>query len=344
MLPDYDEIGYAWEEIFEILNESRIRKVDRVEVLEAYRTYRGLIKLRRHQSQMDYKPEPAIIQRIAKDFFIDIKIQNTTEELEIERHLNRIEANDIFPAPIETNRKKMKNKIPTVAIMGHVDHGKTTLLDYLRKSTLADEEAGGITQAIGSFTLKLDGFKEVTVLDTPGHSTFNQMRERGSSIVDLIVLVVAADDGIMAQTDHAYSLIKKFNQPFIVAITKTDKTNSKPKQVEKQILEKYSLVNQDEIVKCSPKTGYGMEDFHTILSLKLQDMNIMAPYTGPCEGNVIESRSELTGLGRMVTLLVKRGTLNKKDTILCGENVAKIKNIFGENNKTKKSILPGQFG
>ena len=318
--------------------------MNNIEILEAYRASRGLVKLRRNQTEMTYKPDPIIVQKIARQLSsIDIEIQNTTQELEIEKHLNRIENNDMFPAPPETDPKKLQSKIPTIAIMGHVDHGKTTLLDYLRKTTVADNEAGGITQALGSFSMSIEGYKEVTVLYTPGHSTFNQMRERGSSIVDLVVLVVAADDGIMPQTDHAYQLIKKFNQPFIVGITKVDKSNARPKKVMSEIIDKFN-VNPDEIIFCSPKTGSGMDDFSTILSLKLQDMNFQAPSTGPCEGNVIESRSELPGLGKLVTVLVKRGTLRGKDTVLCGECVAKVKKIYGDDYKTRKTLLPGQFG
>jgi len=298
-------------------------------------------KLRREQLKRNYKPNPFYIKRIASKASIPLEIQTTNDDMIVEARLKYIEENELFPAPSETDPKKLKPKIPTISIMGHVDHGKTTLLDHLRKSKLADNEAGGITQAIGAFTLALDG-QDVTVLDTPGHATFDHMRERGSSVVDLVVLVVAADDGIMAQTFHSYKLIKRFHQPFIVAITKIDKSNAKPTAIEKQILEQFD-VDKDDIVKISAQTGSGMDDFVTILSSKLDELNLQAPVSGPCEGYILESRSTMAGIGRPATVLVKRGTLNKKDLLIAGESLCKVKMIIGEGDKPLKKLLPGQF-
>jgi len=228
---------------------------------------------------------------------------------------------------------------PIVTILGHVDHGKTTLLDTIRKTHVAEGEAGGITQHIGAYRAKHNG-RVLTFLDTPGHEAFTAMRARGAQGADIAVLVVAADDGVMPTTREALNHVRAANVPIVVAITKVDKNNSNPELVKQQLAE-LGLVPDDWdgdvlMVPVSAPQNEGIEDLLEALLLVADDNHIVGNPKGTARGIVIESEIDKSR-GTLATLLVLNGTLNRGDTIICGGSYGRIKAMYDEKGKQVKS-------
>ncbi len=232
---------------------------------------------------------------------------------------------------------------PVVAVLGHVDHGKTTLLDFIRKTNIAQKEAGGITQKIGAYQVEVDS-RKITFIDTPGHQAFSKMRSRGAQVADLVVLVVAADDGVMPQTIESLDHINKAGVPFLVAITKVDLPGINLEKVKKQLFE--NGINIEEYggdVVCLPvsaKTGQGIKDLLEIIILLAEMKDIKASLSGPLEAIVIESKLEKAG--PVGTVIVKNGVLRVGEQILVEDVQAKIRRMIDENGKDLKEALPGQ--
>ncbi|CAL4323427.1 translation initiation factor IF-2 [Buchnera aphidicola] len=221
---------------------------------------------------------------------------------------------------------------PVVTIMGHVDHGKTSLLDYIRSTKITDNEAGGITQHIGAYHVKTE-LGSITFLDTPGHSAFTAMRSRGVKITDLVVLVVAADDGVMPQTIEAIQHAKEAHVPVIVAINKIDQIESDVNKVKNDLM-KYNIVPEDWggdniFIPISAKTGEGIDQLLNAILLQAEILELKAITNGMAEGVVIESFLD-KGRGPVATILVQKGTLNKGDVILCGLEYGRIKTLRNE--------------
>lgn len=236
----------------------------------------------------------------------------------------------------------LQKRPPVITILGHVDHGKTTLLDTIRKTKVAEGEAGGITQHIGAYRVK-HGERYLTFLDTPGHEAFTAMRARGAQGADIAVLVVAADDGVMPTTREALSHVRAANVPIVVAITKIDKSNASPEKV-KQELAELDLVPDDWdgdtlMVQVAALQGDGIEDLLEALLLVADDSEIVANPKASPSGVVIESQIDRTR-GTMATLLVLNGTLNRGDTIIAGETYGRIKAMFDEAGKPVKQAGP----
>ncbi|CDK24870.1 unnamed protein product [Kuraishia capsulata CBS 1993] len=250
---------------------------------------------------------------------------------------------DLFPGPIV--EAKLKPRPPIVTIMGHVDHGKTTILDYLRKSSIVDKEFGGITQHIGAFSvLSPHSKKQITFLDTPGHAAFLKMRERGANITDIIILVVAADDSVMPQTKEAIKHAKAANVPVIVAINKCDKPDAKPDRVVADLatggidVEDYG--GETQTVKVSGKTGLGMEELEEAVVALAEMHDFKAEPSGvDVEGWVIESHVK-QGMGNTATFLVRRGTLKPGMFIVAGTTYAKVRSLKDEFGKPLKAAGP----
>ena len=231
---------------------------------------------------------------------------------------------------------------PVVTIMGHVDHGKTSLLDYIRRTKIATGEAGGITQHIGAYHVTTDK-GVITFLDTPGHAAFTSMRARGAQSTDIVVLVVAADDGVMPQTVEAIKHARAANVPLIVAVNKIDKSEANPDNV-KQGLVKEEVVPEDwggdvQFVPVSAKTGQGIEDLLDAISLQAELMELTAVHDGPASGLVIESRLD-RGRGPVATMLVQRGTLKKSDYVVCGIEYGRMRALLDENGKQVDAAGP----
>lgn len=233
-------------------------------------------------------------------------------------------------------------RAPIVTIMGHVDHGKTSLLDYIRKTRVAAGEAGGITQHIGAYQVITD-HGSVTFLDTPGHAAFTAMRARGAEVTDVVIVVVAADDGVMPQTKEAVEHARAANVPIIVAINKIDKAGANPDRV-MQEMANIGVVAEEwggdvQFLKISAKTGAGIDELIEALILQTEILELKAPIEGPASGFVIESRLD-RGRGAVATVLVQKGTLEKGQFVLCGHEYGRIRAMFNENGKPVKEAGP----
>lgn len=232
---------------------------------------------------------------------------------------------------------------PVVTIMGHVDHGKTSLLDYIRKSKIASGEAGGITQHIGAYTIELNG-EPITFLDTPGHEAFTSMRKRGAMVTDIAVVVVAADDGIMPQTVEAISHAKEAGVEIMIAINKMDKTTANPDKVMEE-MGRYDLVPEawggtTMVYPVSAKTGMGVDDLLEGILLLAEYKELKAVKDCPASGSIIEARLD-KGVGPVATCLIQQGTLKPGDTIVAGTVIGKVRALIDNNGKQVKSAGPG---
>lgn len=231
---------------------------------------------------------------------------------------------------------------PVVTIMGHVDHGKTSLLDYIRKTRVAAGEAGGITQHIGAYHVDTD-HGTVTFLDTPGHAAFTKMRARGAQVTDIVVLIVAADDGVMPQTKEAIQHAKAAGVPMVVAINKIDKPAADPDRVLAELSQ--NDVNTEAwggdvpVVKVSAKTGQGIDELLETLLLVAEVQELTAPTNAPAVGNVIEASIE-KGRGAVATILVRSGTLSKGDLLLCGSEYGRVRAMFDETGRPVREAGP----
>jgi translation initiation factor IF-2 len=231
---------------------------------------------------------------------------------------------------------------PVVTIMGHVDHGKTSLLDYIRRTKVAAGEAGGITQHIGAYHVETPrGI--VTFLDTPGHEAFTAMRARGAKVTDIVVLVVAADDGVMPQTIEAINHAKAADVPLVVAINKMDKHEANPEKVKQELLS-HGVVPEEyggdsPVVPVSAKTGQGVDDLLEQLLLQAEVLELTAPVEAPAKGVVIEARLD-KGRGPVATLLVQSGTLRRGDVLLAGAVFGRVRAMLDEAGKQVQSAGP----
>ena len=227
-------------------------------------------------------------------------------------------------------------RAPVVTIMGHVDHGKTSLLDYIRKAKVAAGEAGGITQHIGAYHVEMDDGKMITFLDTPGHAAFTSMRARGAKATDIVVLVVAADDGVMPQTIEAIQHAKAAGAPLVVAVNKIDKPEANPDRVEQELLQ-HEVISEKfggdvQFVPVSAKKGTGVDDLLDAILLQSEVLELTAVKDGMASGVVIESYLD-KGRGPVATILVQSGTLRKGDIVLCGFEYGRVRAMRDENGK-----------
>lgn len=228
---------------------------------------------------------------------------------------------------------------PVVVVMGHIDHGKSTLLDYIRQSNIVAGEAGGITQHLGAYEISYKakgGEQRLTFLDTPGHEAFSAMRERGGSAADIAILVVSAEDGVKAQTKEALNTITSLNLPYIVAINKIDRPNANPETIKQQLAENNILLEsyggKVPSVEISAKTGQNINDLLDLILLLAELQELTADTQAPASGVVLEANLDPRA-GVSATLLIKNGTLHTGDYVVCGTDVAKIKKIVDQNGK-----------
>ncbi len=243
----------------------------------------------------------------------------------------------------EDEEKNLKVRPPIITVMGHVDHGKTSLLDYIRKEKVAENEAGGITQHVGAYKIQ-SGEQGITFIDTPGHEAFTQMRARGANVTDIVVLVVAADDGIMPQTIEAINHAKSADVPIVVAINKCDLPDSNPALV-KADLTKYEIIAEDlggdvPVVEISALKGDGIDDLLETLSLVAEIEELKSVYETDASGYIIESRMEI-GKGNVATVIVTRGTLKNGAFLYAGSSFCRVKSMFDHSNKIIKEAAPG---
>lgn len=228
---------------------------------------------------------------------------------------------------MNSGKKNLVARPPVVVVMGHIDHGKSKILDYIRNTNVVEGEAGGITQHIGAYEAKIKG-KKITFLDTPGHEAFSKMRERGAKIADLAVLVVASDDGVKPQTIEAYETIKESKIPFVIALNKIDKPNADPERVKGQLAEKQILVEgyggKVPAINVSAKNGDGINDLLDIILLLAEIENLQANPDELATGFVVESHMD-PKRGITATLLIQNGEMKKGDFIASGKSVAPVR-------------------
>jgi translation initiation factor IF-2 len=246
----------------------------------------------------------------------------------------------LFESQVNTN--EAFERPPVVTIMGHVDHGKTSLLDYIRNTKVTESEAGGITQHIGAYTIEHND-KTITFLDTPGHAAFTQMRARGANVTDIVILVVAADDGVKPQTIEAIEHAKLAKVPLIVAINKIDKPGVDLEKVKSELITNEIIPEElggDYLfVNVSAISGEGVDTLLETILLQTEILDLKAPNEGRSIGTVIESGVE-SGKGAVATILIREGRLNKGDLIIVGEVSGKARILINEENKDLEFVLP----
>jgi len=259
---------------------------------------------------------------------VEKEVNVTVEEMLIDDHEDKPE--DLSP------------RAPVVVVMGHVDHGKTSLLDHIRRANVAEGEAGGITQHIGAYSIMVHG-NPITFLDTPGHEAFTSMRARGAMVTDIAILVVAADDGIMPQTIESINHAKAAEIPIIVAINKMDKPNANPERIKQQLTE-YSLVSEEwggDTIICpiSAKSGEGIDNLLEMVLLTAEMRELKANPNRAAKGAVIEARLD-KGRGPIMTVLVQNGTLHQGDTIIAGTSVGHVRMMTNDKGEDVKEAGP----
>lgn len=246
-------------------------------------------------------------------------------------------------APEEEPEDVLKVRTPIITVMGHVDHGKTSLLDYIRRTKVVAGEAGGITQHIGAYTVEHDNHL-LTFIDTPGHAIFTEMRARGADVTDIVVLVVAANDGIMPQTKEAIMHAKAAGKTIIVAVNKCDLPAADPVRVRTQLMEE-GLMPTDfggeiECVNVSAATGDGIDELLDLLCLQAEVLELKANPKANCRASIIEARME-QGKGSSATVIVQSGTLKVGMPFICGPYAGKVKTLFNDQGKSIKKVTPG---
>ena len=250
---------------------------------------------------------------------------------------------DKFFEEEQENTENLAPRAPVVTIMGHVDHGKTTLLDYLRNSHVTEGEAGGITQHIGAYQVKTDEGRVITFLDTPGHAAFTAMRARGADITDITILVVAADDGVMPQTIEAINHAKAAGTPIIVAVNKIDKPGANPENVINQLMQ-YELIPEDYggdtiFVNISAKFGQNIDELLEMILLTADVMDLQANPDQRAAGSVIEARLD-KGRGTIATVLVQQGTMRVGDPIVVGNTYGRVRTMTNDRGRRVKEAVP----
>lgn len=260
---------------------------------------------------------------------------------EVEKHVEVSEVN-FEEIDIQDDEKDLQPRCPVVTIMGHVDHGKTTLLDTIRKSAVVEGEFGGITQHIGAYQVEVNG-KKVTFLDTPGHEAFTAMRARGAQVTDIVIIVVAADDGVMPQTKEAIDHAKAAGVPIVVAINKIDKEGADPERIKGEMAE-HGLLPEDwggDTVYCeiSAKKRIGIEELLETLTVVAELVDLKANPNRYAYGSVVEGKLD-KGRGPVATLLVENGTLRAGDPIVVGTSFGRVRQMLDDRGKIIKEALP----
>ncbi|HOJ87642.1 MAG TPA: translation initiation factor IF-2 [Pseudothermotoga sp.] len=293
--------------------------------------------------QLDEK----LAKEIARMYGYRLKLQQSSIQVEqeeiVENELEKLER--YFETLYTVHKNELTIRPPVVTVMGHVDHGKTTLLDKIRKTRVAEQEVGGITQSIGAYQVSHNG-KKITFIDTPGHELFTEMRAKGVQATDIVVLVVAADDGVMPQTVEAYNHAKTANVPVIVAINKIDKPNANVELTKRQLVDKLNLVPEDWggdtiVVPISARTGAGIDELLEMILLVSEMKEIKCYPKGPARCVIIESKLD-RALGPVANVIVKDGILKIGDYLVSGPVYCKVRVLVDDKGRSVKSAEPSQ--
>ncbi len=322
--------------------------VSEIEIPEEIRVYEFADKISKPTSEIikvlftlglmvtknDFLDKDAI-EILAEEFDVKVTTINPLDEFDYEKEYSE-----------EIDDENAITKPPVITIMGHVDHGKTSLLDKIRETKVAAGEHGGITQHIGAYMIEKDGEK-ITFIDTPGHEAFTEMRSRGAQATDIVVIVVAADDGVKPQTKEAVEHAKAADVPFVIAINKIDKPDANPDLAKSGLAElgvtPVDWGGEHEFVNVSAHTGEGIEELLEILLLQAEVLELKANPATSAKATVVETSLE-KGRGPVATVIMQNGTLSIGDVIVCGIAHGKVKAILNEDNKPLKKLLPGEPG
>jgi translation initiation factor IF-2 len=290
-------------------------------------------------ASINQRVEIDVAQKIAEKYGFKIEIERAKRSTERKPVLRSEDADDAIP---EDKPEDLVPRPPVVTFLGHVDHGKTSLMDRIRNTRVASGEAGGITQHIGAYTVEVNG-RKITFLDTPGHAAFSSMRARGASLTDIAVIIIAADDGIMPQTREAIKHAQQAGVQIMVAINKCDLPTAKPDRV-RQMLQGEGLTPEEwggDVVcsEVSAVTGKGVDHLLEMILLQADILELMSNPVRRADGFVVEAQLE-QGLGPTATLLVAGGTLNIGDTILCGEYIGRVRGLIDDRGRRVKSATP----
>ena len=290
-------------------------------------------------ASINQRVEPDVATKVAEKYGFKVTIEHARDKSAAKPVLKAIDADDLIP---EDPPESLVPRAPVVTFLGHVDHGKTTLMDWIRKERVAAGEAGGITQQISAYQVEIAG-KKITFLDTPGHAAFSAMRARGAQITDIAVLIIAADDGIMPQTEECIRVARQTGVQIMVAITKADKPTANVDRV-KQQLQKQGLTPEDwggDIICCpvSGLTGEGVDSLLENILVQAEVLELLANPKRRANGFVIESELQ-QGLGPCATLLVTGGTLKVGDAILIGEHFGKVRALIDDHGRRIKEAPP----
>jgi len=290
-------------------------------------------------ASINQRVEPEVATKVAQKYGYKVNIEHARDAANKKPVLKAIDADDEIP---QDQPEQMKPRPPVVTFLGHVDHGKTTLMDFIRHTKVAAGEAGGITQAISAYQVDVNG-RMITFLDTPGHAAFNAMRQRGAQLTDIAVIIIAADDGIMPQTEEAIKFARQAGVQIMVAITKCDKPTANTQRV-KQQLQKAGLTPEEwggDVVCCevSGATGQGVDNLLEMMLLQADVLELTANPARRANGYVIEAELE-QGFGPSATLLVTGGTLKVGDAVLIGEHFGKVRSLIDDRGRRIKEAGP----
>ncbi len=310
--------------IYETIQVSELAKRMGVKVADVIMKLMSLGIMATANQAIDYDTAALV----ASEFDFEVEKKAVAEDL---LHMEEVKGGEPVPRP------------PVVTVMGHVDHGKTSLLDAIRQADVVSKEAGGITQHIGAYQVKLPSGDLVTFLDTPGHEAFTAMRARGAEVTDIVILVVAADDGVMAQTREAIDHSKAAGVPIIVAVNKIDKPGANPERVRNELAE-LGLIPEDWggdtiFVNVSAKQKIGIEDLLEMLILQAEVMELKADPERPARGHVVEAKLD-KGRGPVATLLISEGTLHVGDALVCGLHYGKVRAMLNDRGERVTSAGP----
>ncbi|MBR4652647.1 MAG: translation initiation factor IF-2 [Kiritimatiellae bacterium] len=290
-------------------------------------------------ASINQRVEPDVAIKVAQKYGYRVNVEHARDAANKKPVLKAIDADDEIP---QDKPEDMKPRPPVVTFLGHVDHGKTTLMDYIRHTKVAAGEAGGITQQISAYQVDVNG-RLITFLDTPGHAAFNAMRQRGAQLTDIAVIIIAADDGIMPQTQEAIKFARQAGVQIMVAITKCDKPTANVQRV-KQMLQKEGLTPEEwggDVVCCevSGVTGQGVDNLLEMILLQADVLELTANPRRRANGYVIEAELE-QGFGPSATLLVSGGTLKVGDAVLIGEHFGKVRSLIDDHGRRIKEAPP----
>ena len=325
-------------------HEEEGEKISVIEIPENVRVYEFAEKVGKSVGEV-VKVLFTLGTMVTKNDFLDKdSIEILSEEFEVEvTTINPLDALDYSAAYDDIEDGNSQERPPVITIMGHVDHGKTSLLDKIRSAKVAEKEAGGITQHVGAYQIEKNG-KKITFVDTPGHEAFTEMRSRGAQATDVVIIVVAADDGVKPQTREAISHAKAAGVPTIIAINKIDKPSANPEMVKSQLAEMDVLAvdwgGEYEFVNVSAHSGEGIDELLDVILLQSEMMELQADPTRKAKAIVVESSLE-KGFGPVANVIVKNGTLRVGDNVIVGNTYGRVRTMRSDDGTTLKEIGPG---